>query len=35
MEGYIIYIKFSGDYAKFDEWKEKTKAIVRRKGILK
>ena len=28
-------IKFSGDYDKFDEWKEKTKAISRHKGILK
>ena len=28
-------IKFSGDYDKFDEWKEKTKEIARHKGILK
>ena len=31
----IIYIKFSGEYEKFDEWKENTKAIERHKGILK
>ena len=31
----IRYIKFSGDYDKFDEWKENTKAIARHKGILK
>ena len=35
MAGNIRYIKFSGDYYKFDEWKEKTKAIARHKGILK
>ena len=26
---------FSGDYDKFDEWKEKTKEIARHRGILK
>ena len=35
MDGAIIYIKFSGDYDKFDEWKEKTKAIAIQKGIFK
>ena len=35
MEGSIRYINFSGYYDKFDEWKEKTKAIARHKGILK
>ena len=35
MTGSIRYIKFSGDYDKFDEWKENTKAIFRHKGILK
>ena len=30
----VIYIKFSGNYDKFYEWKEKTKAISRHKGIL-
>ena len=33
--GAIRYINFSGDYEKFYEWKEKTKAITRHKGILK
>ena len=31
----IRYIKFRGDYDKCDEWKKKTKAIARHKGILK
>ena len=31
----IRYINFSGDYYKFDECKEKTKAMSRNKGILK
>ena len=31
----IRYIKFSGDYNKFGEWKENTKSIARHKGILK
>ena len=35
MAGAIRYIKFSGYYDKFDEWKEKTKAISRYKAILK
>ena len=35
MAGDIRYIKFSGDYENFDEWKENTKAISRHKGILK
>ena len=35
MAGDIRYIKFSGDYEKFDEWKNNTKAISRHKGILK
>ena len=35
MSGAIRYIKFSGDYDKFDQCKEKTKAIDRHKGILK
>ena len=34
MAGVVIYIKFSGNYDKFYEWKEKTKAISRHKGIL-
>ena len=34
MEGAIRYIKFIGNYEKFDEWKEKTKAISRHKEIL-
>ena len=29
------YINFSGDYEKFDEWKNKTKSIVSHKGIMK
>ena len=29
MDGAIRYIKFCGDYDKFDEWKEKTKSISR------
>ena len=32
--GAIRYIKFSGKYNKFHEWKEKIKAIARHKGIL-
>ena len=35
MERAIRYIKFSGFHDKFDEWKEKKKAIYRHKGILK
>ena len=35
MAGSIRYIKFSGDYDKFDEWKDNAKAISRHKGILK
>ena len=35
MNGYIIYIKFSGDYDKFDEWKEIIKEVSRYMGILK
>ena len=35
MDGSIRYIKFSGDYDKFDERKENNKAIARNKGILK
>ena len=35
MAGPIRYIKFSGDYDEFDEWKEKTKEISSHKGILK
>ena len=35
MAGAIRYIKFSGDYDKFDEWKDKTKSIASHKGILK
>ena len=34
MDGSIRYIKFSRDYDKFDEWKDKTKEITRHKGIL-
>ena len=30
----IKYIKFSGYYDKFDEWKENTKAILGHKGII-
>ena len=29
MAGSFRYIKFSGDYDKFDEWKEKNKEIAR------
>ena len=35
VSGAISYIKFSGDYDNFDEWKENTMAIARHKGILK
>ena len=35
MKSSIISMKFSGDYEKFDEWKEKTKDVARIKGILK
>ena len=35
MSGAISYIKFSGDYYKFDEWKENTKSITIHRGILK
>ena len=35
MAGAIRYIKFSGDYEKFDEGKEKNKAITRHKGTIK
>ena len=35
MAGSIRYIKFSGDDYKFDQWKEKTKAISGHQGILK
>ena len=35
MAGAIIYIKFIGDYDKFDNWKEKTKEIARHKGVPK
>ena len=35
MAGAISYIKFSGDYDKFDQWKENTKPISRHKVILK
>ena len=35
MAGAISYIKFSGDYDKSDERKEKTRVIARHKGILK
>ena len=35
MVGDTRYIKFSGDYENFDEWKEKSKEISRHKGILK
>ena len=31
----IRYIRFSRDYAKFDEWKQNTEAIERHKVILK
>ena len=35
VSGAISYIKFSGDYDNFYEWKEKTKMISRYKVILK
>ena len=35
MDGDIRYIKFSGNYDKFDEWKENTKVISIHKGTLK
>ena len=35
MIGFIIYIRFSGDYYKFDEWKYKTKDTVRYNRIIK
>ena len=35
MSGAIRYIKFSGYYDKFDDWRLNTKAISRHKGILK
>ena len=35
MAGSIRYIKFSGYYYKFYEWKDNTKEITRHKGILK
>ena len=35
MDTAIRYIKFSGDYEKFDEWKGKNKVIERQKCILK
>ena len=35
MAGAIRYINFSGDYDKFDECKQKTKAIARHKVLLK
>ena len=35
MAGAIRYIKFSGDYDKFYEWKEKIKEITSHKGTLK
>ena len=35
MPGDIRYIKFSGDYDKFDECKESTNSISIHKGILK
>ena len=33
--GSIRYIKFSGDYGKFNERKENTKSIARHNGISK
>ena len=33
--GAIRYIKFSGYYYKFDEWKDKTTTLARHKTILK
>ena len=35
MSGAIMYIKFNGDYDKFDEQKENTREIAIHKGILK
>ena len=35
MAGAIRYIKFTGEYDNFEEWREKTKAIYKHKGILK
>ena len=35
MAGFKSYINFIGDYDKFDECKEKTRAIARHNGILK
>ena len=35
MAGAIRYTKFSGNFDKFDEWEEKTKAITIHKGIVK
>ena len=35
VDGAIRYIKFSGDYEKFYQWKENKKSITRHKGILK
>ena len=35
MAGSIRYIKFRGNYKKFDECKEKTKALSMQKGIMK
>ena len=32
MAGAIIYIKFSRDYDKFDEWKEKPKQLQDTRG---
>ena len=31
--GYIRYIKFSGDYNKFDSWKEEKKSIFRQEHL--
>ena len=35
MAGYIRSINFSGDYDKFDVWKDITKAIASHMGIQK
>ena len=35
MARFIRYINISGDYEKFDQWKENNKEIARHKGILK
>ena len=35
MARFIRYIKFSGDYDKFDAFKENTNSISRHKGTLK